>query len=665
MVREIKNNPDLYVNRLTANAAIRAVADETVFGTIDGVFKRTVVKVNTSSSQISPSLYFAEGDYDGNTVKASLEKVDGTSFVLNVTCEREPELGTYLTVYDFSNNFKMGEYIGVSENGQIFESGLIHREMVTNYSNYGRFWIPGSGTYTFTHVDALQPEPDEKVEISEENFPDAIFRQYIADSFDTDQDGVLSSVEISNITNVSLSAQAGIASLKGIEFLSELQVLDCRNTSISELDVSQNSNLQSLKCDSVSISELDVTQNSSLQHLSCIDTPICELDLSQNVGLKYLACSQTQITQLQLQNNNDLQSLNHSGFAVAMEGEYPDWYGMLPGQEPVYKTNDSTFSLKENAPILQLDRVKDVVVSDGATWNQETGEIENISADGAKVKYTYVTGGTYNGEPIEISVSFTVQKEDSTTPTPAPTTQPTATPAPTAKPTATPAPIPGTPGQVTEDKAEQLAQNPANKELANEIVTGINDNKAISVSKNTVTAVVNSIQYSPVSVGAVKDGIQFTGTIHSDNTGMKLVPEGASINGNRAQISLHFVSENGTSAQPKLGALVSVKIPNKTMPAGDYVLVGEGNQLIDSATVTVVGNDTLLTFWAPHFSTYIIIPRSEYVPNSTPDTNSGNNTPNTPIKGTGFDMNMALMSSVALAGVVVVAGVVTAKKREQ
>ena len=263
--------------------------------------------------------------------------------------------------------------------------------------------------------------------------------------------------------------------------------------------------------------------------------------------------------------------------------------------------------------------------------------------------------------------------EPTPTATPAPTAQPTATPAPSAQPTATPAPtnapvptatpVPGTPGEITGDEADQLLKDPSNTQLANEIVTQINYERYMNVTSKVANAVANAIQYNPMNLGAAKDGIQFGATLHKDNSGFVLVPESAAIEGDRAQVSLHFEDANGNTAQPKLGGLVTVKISGKTMPAGDYVLVGEGNRMIDSVTVTTVGNDTVISFWAPHFSTYAIVPRSAYVAPS--DNNNGGSTAVNPIKATGLDMSMALMGVVAMAGVAVVGGAVIAKKAKK
>ncbi len=640
------------------------------------------------------------------------------------------------------------------------------------------------GEVETSEEDSNTAEITESVEINETNFPDPIFRQYIADNFDTDKDGVLSKEEIARVTTIRVNGNySELKSLKGIEFFTELTMLDCGNTQISELDVSKNVLLESLNCYNSQISELDVSKNVNLQSLSCGDTQISkldlsknvllesldcynsqiseldvtknvnlqilycsntqisELDVSKNVNLQSLSCHSTQISELNLSNNKELRSLTCYGtllnqldltqqksisdvaqsvFAVKLEGEIKpsgmpfvridySTYSYNPetgkgewfDHSKTYDVYTDTFSIKEKAPMFDATKVQNIKVSNGAIWNPETGAIENIKNGKTEVSYQYVASGVIVGAsettPVLASIKFTLEKKEAPAPTatPAPTAQPTATPAPTAQPSATPAPtsapvptatpaptaqptatpvptgapvptatpVPGTPGEITGDKADQLLKDPNNTQLANEIVTQINYERYMNVTSKVATAVANAIRYNPMNLGASKDGIQFGATLHKDNSGFVLVPESAAIEGNRAQVSLHFEDGKGNVVQPKLGGLVTVKIAGKTMPAGDYVLVGEGNRMIDSVTVTTVGNDTVISFWAPHFSTYAIVPRSAYVAPS--DNNNGGGTVGNPIKATGLDMSMALMGVVAMAGVAVVGGAAVAKKAKK
>ena len=492
-------------------------------------------------------------------------------------------------------------------------------------------------------------------------------------------DTQISELDVSNNTKLKVLS-CGNTQIQSLDVSNNLQLerLSCIETGINQLDISKNVKLLILDVTNTELTELNVANNPELLWIYCTGTVISKLDLYNNTKLTELECSDTKISQIDLTQNHDLIALGHDALAVNLQGEY-NALSRLGSANKTYIVEGDIFSIKEKAPMFDAANVKDMRISNGAIWNPETGAIENVQNGNTEVSYKYATNGTCNGEPVVIEISFTLQKGEVPIPTatPAPTGAPvpTATPAPTGAPvpTATPAPtgapvptatpVPGTPGEITGDKADQLLKDPSNTQLANEIVTQINYERYMNVTSKVATAVANAIRYNPMNLGASKDGIQFGATLHKDNTGFVLVPESAAIEGNRAQVSLHFEDGKGNVVQPKLGGLVTVKIAGKTMPAGDYVLVGEGNRMIDSVTVTTVGNDTVISFWAPHFSTYAIVPRSAYVAPS--DNNNGGGTVGNPIKATGLDMSMALMGVVAMAGVAVVGGAAVAKKAKK
>lgn len=78
-------------------------------------------------------------------------------------------------------------------------------------------------------------------------FPDANFRGYVASSIDTDQDGKLSTKEISNVYHLDVSRK-GIYNLKGIELFTTLNTLYCNNNQLTSLDLSKNTALTALYC---------------------------------------------------------------------------------------------------------------------------------------------------------------------------------------------------------------------------------------------------------------------------------------------------------------------------------------------------------------------------------------------------------------------------------
>lgn len=80
----------------------------------------------------------------------------------------------------------------------------------------------------------------------------------------------------------------GYSSLKGIEHFTSLEELDCSSNSLTELDLSKNSNLKTLNCGFNRIRNLDLTRNVLLTELYCSENKISKLDTHRNPKLERL-----------------------------------------------------------------------------------------------------------------------------------------------------------------------------------------------------------------------------------------------------------------------------------------------------------------------------------------------------------------------------------------
>ena len=168
------------------------------------------------------------------------------------------------------------------------------------------------------------------MDITEENFPDPVFRDYISRYLDTDHDGQLSLIENENITFLNL--MSGLKSLQGLDnFLfikslviddsPELQAIDLSgnphlemltvlNTGISHIDFSHTPDIATLQLDYNKIEELDVSVLPSLQTLICSHNQLKTLDLSANHKLATLKCDNNAIESLVLPADNVLSVVN-------------------------------------------------------------------------------------------------------------------------------------------------------------------------------------------------------------------------------------------------------------------------------------------------------------------------------------------------------------------
>lgn len=160
------------------------------------------------------------------------------------------------------------------------------------------------------------------VEINEANFPDANFWRYVQTEFDTDENDRLSSAEIAAVKQI-IASTKGIKNLKGIEFFTALETLNCVQCELTELDVSENTNLTILRCESNNLAELDVSQNSKLERLYCRNNMLAVLDVSKNSKLARIDCGKNGLTSLNLDQNEKIEYVNLNDYQFANKGTLP------------------------------------------------------------------------------------------------------------------------------------------------------------------------------------------------------------------------------------------------------------------------------------------------------------------------------------------------------
>ncbi len=125
------------------------------------------------------------------------------------------------------------------------------------------------------------------VTIDETSFPDSIFRAYVQKNFDTNGDGYLSSDERNSVIMIIAPEDSALTSVTGIALFPLLQSLTIKNTGITELDLSQNTNLTVVDVSSTPISTIQFPQDSKITSLDLNGTNLtCQKD---NNGT-YQAC---------------------------------------------------------------------------------------------------------------------------------------------------------------------------------------------------------------------------------------------------------------------------------------------------------------------------------------------------------------------------------------
>lgn len=155
---------------------------------------------------------------------------------------------------------------------------------------------------------------DGEVAINSDSFPDEIFREYVESNFDINKDYIFQKNELEEVTEISIYGSndenlAKITSLSGIEYFENLEILNCADCCLEDIDVSANANLKKLNLFNNNLVNIDLSQNKALEDLTLGANSIEELDLSQNYQLKILYMLDSPIKNIDISNNIYLEEL--------------------------------------------------------------------------------------------------------------------------------------------------------------------------------------------------------------------------------------------------------------------------------------------------------------------------------------------------------------------
>ena len=122
-----------------------------------------------------------------------------------------------------------------------------------------------------------------------------------------------------------------ISNLKGIEFFTNIWLLECYYNNLTTIDLSHNKNLSYINCHHNQLNELDVSglplletfycghnalpsidvsKNEKLEDFDCQDNHLDTLDVSQNKELVKLSCGTNNLTELDVRENKKLKELS-------------------------------------------------------------------------------------------------------------------------------------------------------------------------------------------------------------------------------------------------------------------------------------------------------------------------------------------------------------------
>lgn len=236
------------------------------------------------------------------------------------------------------------------------------------------------------------------IAIDQVNFPDAVFRKYISENFDINNNGSLSQGEIDAVTTISFRGEYSYPTdFTGIKTFTNLESLTLgggdENRPIKMLDVSGLQKLGSIECSSCGLEELYATGCSELGSLDCSSNNIRCLELTGS-PVYWIDCSDNCLAGLDLSQSEIL-------------------YENISSQKPVSLTAMSYGVWKvdlNELPGVDYRRVTiDPMYLDGATVDQGVIVWEDANDVPDEIEYEYEVPNI--NRYLRLNVTVHIEKE--------------------------------------------------------------------------------------------------------------------------------------------------------------------------------------------------------------------------------------------------------------
>lgn len=206
--------------------------------------------------------------------------------------------------------------------------------------------------------------------------------------------------------------------------LAALNTLDCSANKLNTLDVSESAELNSLICSNNNFGTLNLKNNKSLTDLQCSSTNLTALDLRNNTALEVLYCRKNSLISLNVTGLPALKELDCSNAGITALNLYKN--ALL---ENLYcsSNNLTSLGLTANAALLTLDCSKNALTSLDLSKNTL---LETVDCSSNKLTRLDVSGNSAlvsvtcdgNAEMAKLWVkdvnqetSLTIKKEELTT----------------------------------------------------------------------------------------------------------------------------------------------------------------------------------------------------------------------------------------------------------
>ena len=175
----------------------------------------------------------------------------------------------------------------------------------------------------------------------------------------------LTDEQLGSIKSVSCTNK-NVSSVNGIQYLTNLEILDVSNNQLTNIDVSNNTKLEKLFVDYNQLTSLDIGNNANLKSLMVSNNQLTNLNVRNNEKLEYLYANNNNLKELDVSNNailrylyayvNKLTSLDVSN-NVNLESLY------------VYENKLTSLDVSNNANLKSLDVSRNQLTSLDVSYN--------------------------------------------------------------------------------------------------------------------------------------------------------------------------------------------------------------------------------------------------------------------------------------------------------
>ncbi len=174
------------------------------------------------------------------------------------------------------------------------------------------------------------------VKLDSKHFPDANFRKLVAEEFDINKDGTLSTKEISKAEILRYDGEKTvIKDLKGIEYLTSLFSVNIYDGQFKSLDLSKNTKLERISISNTNLDSIELGNLKNLTTLELFQTNLASLDVSRFTKLEELVARGRRMTSIDISHNKALKKLDILIFSEASKIKYLD-ISNNPNLEEIY-----------------------------------------------------------------------------------------------------------------------------------------------------------------------------------------------------------------------------------------------------------------------------------------------------------------------------------------